>query len=743
MDRAALQKKEAFLSETLKTLEGEVRRLSRNQSAGFIAEFLELEHLPSARTTCSMKADNRRLNRYNNILAYDHSRVKVTTTKANGNNDYINGNFIKGFSGKPLYIATQAPVPESFSTFWQMIWDNKINVVVMVTNEVEGGKLKCHRYWPDQFEPQIHCGDFKIQTSFQEVFPTFVRRTFSMSNTKGEFRDLTQFAFTAWPDHGVPSTTQELLDFRSEVRKLWTPEKGRVAVHCSAGVGRTGTFIATDRFLDGIAKGKYVPLLDIVTDLRTDRNFMVQSQIQYIYLFHICLDGIHEMLLETQRLLRRATMSDVEKQEEEFDEIQSQVNNAEDMLDEEIEDGESQLDEAYRRQPQQFPAPLAPRTGTLKRAKPAPPPAEDAVSEYGFGDLAKGPDASYEVGRYTDDLSRASRVPTALRRSSLLETGGPDSDLWRARRRVPLTPREKGYFVDQARGLGQRINALDQQYDAWKKRYEQAFTQWQRIMDDGGEVYNISRQMTPLESRLESLAAAEEAWKLRGDAVRSAREEDLRRTLARLTQRLQSLQEAILLNEARWRAKTDMAKQKQVVEAGMRVHTTDKLGGLMERLELLQQEEQAWVKRDNFQRFDRSKFDYDVKCERALQEKIQRERDAAEQLNHQQAQRRASEMQFKEEEVSRAKAHEQSEVDRRDKVKERMKQASVLETTYDPDRERQAKQKQRELEEQAVKDAKVAADKLKKEEEEKAQAKKKEIDDAKQKASRFLGKLKL
>ena len=176
------------------------------------------------------------------------------------------------------------------------------------------------------------------------------------------------------------------------------------------------------------------------------------------------------------------------------------MNNAEDMLDEEIEDGENQLDEAYSRQPQQFPAPLAPRTGTLKRTKPAPP-AEDAVSEYGFGDLTKGPDASYEVGRYTDDLvgdphcvpmwccsicnsslitlqSRASRVPTALRRSSLLETGGPDSDLWRARRlfelvtcltgtgRVPLTPREKGYFVDQARGLGQRINALDQQVPA-------------------------------------------------------------------------------------------------------------------------------------------------------------------------------------------------------------------------------------------------------------------------------------
>lgn len=124
----------------------------------------------------------------------------------------------------------------------------------------------------------------------------------------------------------------------------------------------------------------------------------------------------------------------------------------------------------------------------------------------------------------------------------------------------------------------------------------------------------------------------------------------------------------------------------------------------------------------------------------------------AEQLSHQQvcprvvactltvqAQRRASEMQFKEDEVSRAKAHEQSEADRRDKVKERMKQASVLEASYDPDRERQAKQKQRELEEQAVKDAKAAADKLKKEEEEKAQAKKKEIEDAKQKASRFLG----
>ncbi len=88
-----------------------------------------------------------------------------------------------------------------------------------------------------------------------------------------------QFAFTAWPDHGVPATTQELLDFRRDVRAVWNPERGQVVVHCSAGVGRTGTFIALDRFLDTIARGKYASPNEIVMSLREDRNFMVQSQV--------------------------------------------------------------------------------------------------------------------------------------------------------------------------------------------------------------------------------------------------------------------------------------------------------------------------------------------------------------------------------------------------------------------------------------------------------------------------------
>jgi len=280
------------------------------------------------------------------------------------------------------------------------------------------------------------------------VYPSHVKRHFTLNVRKGkEFRDVTQFAFTAWPDHGVPTTTQELVDFRADVRQSWTPAKGRVAVHCSAGVGRTGTFIALDRFLEGVQMGKLVSLSDIVTNMRQDRNFMVQSQIQFIYLHHAALDAVHEALEACRAELQRVGMSEAEQEEADMEELNEQLEEAENMLDEQIEEGEDQLDEAYSKAPSKFPGPLPSRTGTLGRSAAARAARRASTAE----------------GKYTDDLPKAARNPIALRRKSLAELGGHDSELWRLRRNIPLSLKEKGYSVDRARDLGQRLDALGHQ----------------------------------------------------------------------------------------------------------------------------------------------------------------------------------------------------------------------------------------------------------------------------------------
>lgn len=741
---ANLKAKESFLSGAVKSLQKNIKGNIDANNLHFVQEFERIERIPPKSAVHSMKDINRRLNRYNNILAWDDTRVTVTKTKMNNETDYINANFVDGFGGDPIYIAAQAPVPDGFNAFWQMIWEQDCRYVIMVTNEVEGGKLKAHRYWPDKNMPKLEINQYIVSFSFQEVYPSFVRRVFQLTDQRNnQSRDITQYAFTAWPDHGVPSTTQELLDFRQEVRKEWNPKKGKLIVHCSAGVGRTGTFIALDRYLEALSNGKEEPIYELVCGMRGCRNFLVQSQIQYIYLHHTCLDGAHDMLMEVQRDLRHSEMNDDQVNEDEMNHLEEMVNEAEQMLDDEIEAGEDELEQEFKDNPSEFDAPLGPRTGSMRQTDPAKIAAMIAAAG---PPEPKGPrvkiDAHHHTGQYKDDLHKASVVTANQRKTSLLDFGGKNSDFWCKRRNVPLSVKEKGYLTVRARNLTSRLKALDEQKLAWVKRYEDASDKWDRIRLDGGDVYELSKELTPLESRLESLVAAEEAWLYRGDGFRSAREEDVRRTLSRLNKRLQSLHETLLNSEARWRARGDGMRQPQIVETHVRVNTSSRVGGLMERLELLQQEEQAWIRRDNWARFDRSSFETDVKTERSKQERAQTARDQAESHRIAEAEQAQARAKAASEAIASKAAAEQKEIARREDIKEKMRAASLMDDSYNPAKERMAKQKTKEEIAKAEADAKAAEDAQRAVKEAQEQAKKKELEDAKSKASKFLGKLK-
>lgn len=189
------------------------------------------------------------------------------------------------YKAPKAYIATQGPVPNSFISFWRMIWQFDVEIIVMVTHEVEKGRMKCHRYWPDPTsEPsvkQLRYGDLVVTHLLTQVHKHYALRVFEITNGTTT-KTVKQFAYLSWPDHGVPLATAELLGFRNAVRSGRNDLTKPLVVHCSAGVGRTGTYIAIDRLLEQCFDQVPLEVDPIVKEMRMARNFMVQTEIQYV-----------------------------------------------------------------------------------------------------------------------------------------------------------------------------------------------------------------------------------------------------------------------------------------------------------------------------------------------------------------------------------------------------------------------------------------------------------------------------
>jgi len=264
-----------------------IARLKANEKQLFAQEFESIESGQTFQWEASMKQGNVEKNRYANVVAYDHSRV-VLQNMVDGS-DYINANYMDGYCKPGAYIATQGPMPSTFAEFWQMVWEQHCPTIVMMTKLEERNRIKCDLYWPNHGTETYG----NVQVTIVNIFElaTYTTRIFqiTMGNT-GEIRKVYQFQFTAWPDHGVPDHPTPLLQFIRRVKNLTNPQLGPIVVHCSAGVGRTGAYIAIDAMLDRIQHEKTIDVYCQVTYMRAQRNYMVQTEDQYIF--------IHEALLE-------------------------------------------------------------------------------------------------------------------------------------------------------------------------------------------------------------------------------------------------------------------------------------------------------------------------------------------------------------------------------------------------------------------------------------------------------------
>nr|XP_034321094.1 receptor-type tyrosine-protein phosphatase epsilon-like [Crassostrea gigas] len=262
-------------------LENAIMERKENEEDGFKREYSMLPYGEQHPCEVGKRQENLAKNRFKTTFPYDHSRVILKGTDA----DYTNANYISGLDEEKVYIASQGPKQNTLNDFWTMIWQEKVTQIVMLTNLKEGVKMKCTQYWPENMKSRQH-GNIVIKNVEEKQYAFYVIRKLSVSHKEQKKSIVVmQYHYTTWPDHGTPDPLRLVVFHCHVMRTRSNKIKSPTVVHCSAGIGRTGTYIALDAlYKAGKASGK-INVAEYVKIMRANRMNMVQTYEQYMTIY--------------------------------------------------------------------------------------------------------------------------------------------------------------------------------------------------------------------------------------------------------------------------------------------------------------------------------------------------------------------------------------------------------------------------------------------------------------------------
>ncbi|XP_059225629.1 tyrosine-protein phosphatase 69D isoform X2 [Stomoxys calcitrans] len=307
---------------------------------GFLREYEMLPNRFSDRTTKNSDLkENTPKNRYPDIKAYDQTRVKLSQINGIQGSDYINANFVIGYKERKKFICAQGPMESTVSDFWRMIWEQHLEIIVMLTNLEEYNKTKCAKYWPEKITDLKQYGEITVKFMSEKKHGDYLIRTLdiykrnAVNDDEEESRQITQYHYLVWKDFMAPEHPHALIKFIRHINAVYSVQRGPILVHCSAGVGRTGTLVALDSLLQQLEEEDQVSIFNTVCDLRHQRNFLVQSLKQYIFLYRALLDTAHLGNTEVSAIELSATVENLKlkpedgrekcKLESEFEKLQT------------------------------------------------------------------------------------------------------------------------------------------------------------------------------------------------------------------------------------------------------------------------------------------------------------------------------------------------------------------------------------------------------------------------------------
>ncbi|XP_075603740.1 phosphatidylinositol phosphatase PTPRQ isoform X2 [Balearica regulorum gibbericeps] len=286
------RRKEIFVIQPIskKSFLQHVEELCTNNNLKFQEEFSELpKFLEDLASTDADLPWNRSKNRFANIKPYNNNRVKLMPDAGIPGSDYINASYVSGYLCPNEFIATQGPLPGTVGDFWRMVWETRAKTLVMLTQCFEKGRIRCHQYWPEDNKPVTVFGDIVITKLMEDIQIDWTIRDLKIER-HGDCMMVRQCNFTSWPEHGVPETTAPIIHFVKLIRASRAHDNTPMVVHCSAGVGRTGVYIALDHLTQHVNDHDFVDIYGLVAELRSERMCMVQNLAQYIFLHQCVLD---------------------------------------------------------------------------------------------------------------------------------------------------------------------------------------------------------------------------------------------------------------------------------------------------------------------------------------------------------------------------------------------------------------------------------------------------------------------